>query len=37
MVRPESAFFRFIMEFHFYTWYQNSRMEHEADEGNMGA
>ncbi|MBN1881611.1 MAG: hypothetical protein JW885_05505 [Deltaproteobacteria bacterium] len=37
MIRPESAFFRFIMGFHFHAWYQNSRSMQEADKGNMGA
>jgi hypothetical protein len=37
MIRPESEFFRFIMEFHFYNWYQNSRMDEEGERGNMGA
>jgi hypothetical protein len=37
MVRKESAFYRFIMEFHFLVWYQDSRTEEEAGRGNMGA
>jgi len=37
MIRPESSFLRFIMEFHFSAWYQNSRTEQDADEGNIGA
>lgn len=37
MIRPQSSFFRFIMEFHFSTWYQNSRTEQDANEGNIGA